>query len=65
MTIPFGKQPVHQLDFVFSQNLYKSLSMQASMQNLLDDDLRITQGDEITRQFRRGRFFNLSARLAY
>ncbi len=59
------EQPVHQLDFVFSQNLYKGLSMQASMQNLLDDDIRITQGDEITRQFRRGRFFNLSVRLAY
>lgn len=59
------EQPVHQLDFVFSQNLYRGLSMQASMQNLLDDDIRITQGDEITRQFRRGRFFNLSVRLAY
>lgn len=59
------EQPVHQLDFVLSQNLYKGLSMQASMQNLLDSEIRITQGDEITRQFRRGRFFNLSVRLAY
>jgi len=59
------EQPVHQLDFVLSQNLYKGLSMQASMQNLLDDDIRITQGDEVTRQYRRGRFFNLSVRLAY
>lgn len=59
------EQPVHQLDFVLSQNLYKGLSVQASMQNLLDDDIRITQGDEITRQYRRGRFFNLSVRLAY
>ncbi|MDO8894238.1 MAG: TonB-dependent receptor [Nitrosomonas sp.] len=59
------EQPVHQLDFVLSQNLYKGLSMQASMQNLLDSEIRVTQGDEITRQFRRGRFFNLSVRLAY
>ena len=59
------EQPVHQLDFVFSQNLYKGLSMQASMQNLLDSEVRITQGDEVTRAFRRGRFFNLSVRLAY
>jgi len=59
------EQPVNQLDFVFSQNLYKGLSMQASMQNLLDDEIRITQGDEITRQFRRGRFYQLSVRLAY
>lgn len=59
------EQPFHQLDFVFSQNLYKGLSTQISMQNLLDDDVRIMQGDEISRQFRRGRFFNLSVRLAY
>ncbi len=59
------EQPFHQLDFVVSQNLYKGLSMQATMQNLLDDDVLITQGDEITRQFRRGRFFNFSVRLAY
>lgn len=59
------EQPVHQLDFVFSQNLYRGLSMQVSMQNLLDSEIRITQGDEVTRAFRRGRFFNLSVRLAY
>lgn len=59
------EKPFHQLDFVFSQNLYRGLSMQASMQNLLDDDVRVMQGDEISRQFRRGRFFNLSVRLAY
>lgn len=59
------EQPYHQLDFVFSQNLYKGLSMQASAQNILDDDVLILQGDEISRQFRRGRFFNLSVRLAY
>lgn len=59
------EQPFHQLDFVFSQNLYKGLSTQLSAQNLLDDDVRVMQGDEISRQFRRGRFFNLSVRLAY
>lgn len=59
------EQPVHQLDFVLSQNLYKKLSMQISMQNLLDSEIIISQGDEITRQYRRGRFFNLSVRLAY
>ncbi len=59
------EQPVHQLDFVFSQNLYKGLSMQASVQNMLDDDIRITQGDEVARRYRRGRFYNLSLRLAF
>ena len=59
------EQPFHQLDFVVSQNLYKGLSMQASMHNLLDDDVLILQGDEVSRQFRRGRFFNLGVRLTY
>ena len=59
------EQPFHQFDFVASQHLYKKLSAQLTMQNLLDDDVLIMQGDEISRQFRRGRFFNLSVRLAY
>ena len=59
------EQPYHQLDFVVSQNLYKGLSAQLSAQNLVDDDVRVMQGDEISRQFRRGRFFNVSVRLAY
>ena len=59
------ERPFHQLDFVVSQNLYKGLSSQLSMQNLLDDDVLIMQGDEIARQFRRGRVFNVSVRLTY
>jgi hypothetical protein len=39
--------------------------MQATMQNLLDDDVLIKQGDEVTRQFRRGRTFKLNFRFAY
>ncbi|PSJ16646.1 hypothetical protein [Nitrosomonas supralitoralis] len=41
------------------------LSVQLSMQNFLDSEIRVAQGDGITRQFRLGRFFNLSVRLAY
>jgi len=59
------EQPFHQLDFVVSQNLYKGVSTQITMQNLLDDDVLVLQGDEIARQFRRGRVFNLNLRLAY
>ena len=59
------EQPFHQLDFVVNQNLYKGLSMQAGMHNLLDDDVLILQGDEISRQCRRGRFSNLGVRLTY
>ncbi|MDH5553376.1 MAG: TonB-dependent receptor, partial [Nitrosomonas sp.] len=59
------EQPFNQLDFVLSQNVNKWLSMRLTMQNLLNDKLTVTQGDEITRQFRRGRQFNLSARIAF
>ncbi len=59
------EQPFHQLDFVVSQNLYKGLSTQITMQNLLDDDVLVLQGDEIARQFRRGRVFSLNVRMAY
>ncbi|WP_244072394.1 TonB-dependent receptor [Nitrosomonas sp. PY1] len=59
------ERPFNQLDFVVSQNLYKGLSGQLSAHNLLDDDVVIMQGDEIARQFRRGRIFNLSVRLSF
>jgi len=39
--------------------------MQVTAQNLLDDDVLILQGNEISRQFRRGRVFNFSVRWAY
>lgn len=59
------EHPFNQLDFVFSQNLYKGFSMQFSAQNLMDDYVRVTQGDQISRQFQRGRLFNLSVRYSY
>ncbi len=59
------EQPFNQLDFVLSQNVNKWLSMRLTIRNLLNDKLTVTQGDEITRQFRRGRQFNLSARISF
>ena len=59
------QQPFHQLDFVYNQSVNKWLSVRVNMQNLLDDDVLILQGGELTRQFRRGRQFNLSARISF
>ncbi|MCB1950099.1 MAG: TonB-dependent receptor [Burkholderiales bacterium] len=59
------QQPFHQLDFVFNQTVNKWLSVRLNMQNLLDDDVLILQGGELTRQFRRGRQFNLGVRINF
>ncbi|MCB1986044.1 MAG: hypothetical protein KDF49_11500, partial [Nitrosomonas sp.] len=59
------QQPFHQLDFVYNQSVNKWLSVRLNMQNLLDDDVLILQGGELTRQFRRGRQFNLGVRISF
>lgn len=59
------EQPFNQLDFVLSQNINKWMSMRLTMRNLLNDKLTVTQGDEITREFKRGRQFNLSVRVSF
>ncbi len=59
------EQPFHQLDFVLNQNINDWLSMQVRMKNLLDDKVVVKQGDEITRQFKRGREFNLGVRINF
>ncbi len=59
------EQPFSQLDFVLNQNINKWASLRISMQNLLDDDVTVMQGKEITRQFRRGRQFNMGVRISF
>jgi TonB-dependent receptor len=59
------EQPFNQLDFVLSQNINKWLAMRLTMRNLLNDKFIVKQGDEITREFKRGRQFNLGVRISY
>ncbi len=59
------EQPFNQLDFVLSQNINKWLSMRFTMRNLLNDKFIVKQGNEITREFKRGRQFNLGVRISY
>ncbi|MCO6427350.1 TonB-dependent receptor [Nitrosomonas communis] len=59
------EQPFQQLDFVLSQNINKWLAMRVTMRNLLDDKFVVKQGDEVTREFRRGREFSLGVRINF
>ena len=59
------EQPFNQLDFVLSQNINNWLSMRLTMRNLLNDNFVVKQGDEITREFKRGRLFNLGVRINF
>ncbi len=59
------EQPFNQLDFILSQNINKWLSMRLTMRNLLNDQFVVKQGDEVTREFKRGRQFNLSVRISF
>lgn len=59
------EQPFNQLDFVLTQNINKWLTMRLTMGNLLNDKLVVTQGNEITREFKRGRQFGLGVRINF
>lgn len=53
------EQPVHQLDFVWRQEIMEHISLSFNARNILDDQVQVFQGDKITRSYRRGREFRL------
>lgn len=59
------EQPFNQLDFVLSQNINKWLAARFTVQNILDDKFTVMQGDEVTREFKRGRRFQLGVRINF
>ncbi|MCU0753629.1 MAG: TonB-dependent receptor [Xanthomonadales bacterium] len=54
------EEPFRQLDFVYGQSLGQGFKMKLRLRNLLDPEARFTQGDQVTRQFRKGREVVLS-----
>ncbi len=49
------EQPADQLDFVYSQQLFDDrMKLSFKLKNLLDQRIEFIQGDEITREFKRG-----------
>lgn len=49
------EQPFDQLDFVWQESLGERWKMKLRLRNLLDPTVEFTQGDELTREFKRGR----------
>lgn len=54
------EEPFHQLDLVIGWQLPGGLALSAKAQNLLDGNARMTQGDMVIEELRRGRAFSLS-----
>lgn len=59
------ENPFHQLDFVIGQKLNDHWSVQLRMKNLINGNVRFTQGNQKQRAFRRGREFALSINLGF
>jgi hypothetical protein len=49
------EEPAGQLDFVFARDLWPDWKLKVRMRNLLDPKVEFTVGDEIRREYRRGR----------
>ncbi len=54
------EQAFNQLDFVASQQVNDWFSVKIKAKNLWDDTVKVTQGQEVTRAYRRGRDFSIS-----
>ncbi len=59
------EQPFHQLDFTLSKKISKKNRLGLRVQNILDPEAQRTQGDFITRSFRRGRRFSVQVSTAF
>ncbi len=54
------EEPLHQLDFVYSQRFGNGWRAKLSAKNLLDGEVTFSQGTKVARRFRRGRQFGAS-----
>jgi outer membrane receptor protein involved in Fe transport len=59
------EQPVHQVDFVWRQQLLEHVTLTFNARNLLDDQIEVYQGDKTTRSYRNGREFRLGVNIDY
>ena len=58
-------QPFNQLDIIATQAINDWLSLRVKMKNLINDEVRITQGDKTTRSFKVGREFTIGIDLRF
>lgn len=54
------EQPVHALDFTSTFRFNSTWSFGLKLKNILDDTFQFTQGDEVTRQYQKGRAVSIS-----
>jgi outer membrane receptor protein involved in Fe transport len=58
------EQPRPSLDFVYSHG-FESWKLKLKLKNLLDPDVELTQGNEITRRYSAGREFSVAAQFLF
>jgi outer membrane receptor for ferrienterochelin and colicin len=58
-------QPYSQLDFIATQDINEWLSLRLKMKNLIDQNVVVKQGDQVTRLFTRGREFSIGVNLNF
>ncbi len=58
-------QPFNQLDLIATQQLNDWLSVKIKMKNLINDEVKVTQGGETTRLFKVGREFTLGVDIRF
>lgn len=59
------EQPYEQLDFVYRQRVNDVFSFNIRLKNLFDDEVLVTQGEEVTRSYRNGREYSLAVSLNF
>ncbi|MEM9493919.1 MAG: TonB-dependent receptor, partial [Myxococcota bacterium] len=59
------EEPYHQLDFVYSQKFGDAWSLKFKASNLLDQQVKFTQGPRVQASYRNGRSFGLSLSWSY
>jgi len=57
------EKPFHQLDLIFSKKFGKKYQVGGKIQNLLNNNLRMVQGDQIWRRYRKGLGISASLRM--
>ena len=58
-------QPFHQLDFTWAWAFSERMKFKFKAQNLLDSTFKVTQGDEITQRYQKGRKFSVGLDISF
>ncbi len=59
------EQPYSQLDFIATQDINEWLAINLRLKNLIDQNVIVKQGNEVTRKYTRGRTFSIAVNLSF